>query len=458
MLQYLIKWKGCPESDNTWEPADLVLTPDLLREYHKHKPLSGIKANQTTLQYLQCLLWIPPSNPASSAPFYKLPPLQLTNSMSLNCAPVHTKTSLVPSHIAAAHISLTNMPSSMHSSAKNITVAIIPEDHLLCQPWICQAANPLPQSHPLHPCPFQCASHPLNRPLTASQDILALARMMPFKWARSPKKVQELLSPPLTPGDCPSLPPLCRMSLLPHLIHPQTNSGPLLPDLLPPSGSETMSIGRRLRGLRLTLWYFNRGWTMMTMGLPSAHLGMRRTGSTSQTSLFPLMMEPNNSPASSSSSTMEGSLASTVEPRERRRHGSLNCTLPPTIPLTNHWNHSLPGSSAASGATEPHMPSSRMLLMTSMTGGSLLTCTDTASTTRNAPTSFRSWSFWRQTDKVPSRTAPSLRSTSLQPNLQTKSSTSPFNHLWAPFSQPGKGGVCSSRCVSSPTRDEDVSM
>ena len=51
-LQYLIKWKGSPESDNTWEPADLVLTPDLLKQYHKHKhrPLSGIKANQITLQ------------------------------------------------------------------------------------------------------------------------------------------------------------------------------------------------------------------------------------------------------------------------------------------------------------------------------------------------------------------------------------------------------------------------
>ena len=50
MLQYLIKWKGSPKSDNTWEPADLVLTPDLLKQYHKHRPLSGIKANQVTLQ------------------------------------------------------------------------------------------------------------------------------------------------------------------------------------------------------------------------------------------------------------------------------------------------------------------------------------------------------------------------------------------------------------------------
>ena len=49
-LQYLIKWKGSPESDNTWEPADLVLALDLLKEYHKHRPLPGIKANQIALQ------------------------------------------------------------------------------------------------------------------------------------------------------------------------------------------------------------------------------------------------------------------------------------------------------------------------------------------------------------------------------------------------------------------------
>ena len=61
MLQYLIKWKGSPESDNTWEPADLVLTPDLLKEYHKNQPLLGIKANQLTLQYPYCLPW-PPQN------------------------------------------------------------------------------------------------------------------------------------------------------------------------------------------------------------------------------------------------------------------------------------------------------------------------------------------------------------------------------------------------------------
>jgi len=33
-LQYLIKWKGYPESDNTWEPVDHVQAPQALKKYH----------------------------------------------------------------------------------------------------------------------------------------------------------------------------------------------------------------------------------------------------------------------------------------------------------------------------------------------------------------------------------------------------------------------------------------
>src|SRR6266436_5220663 len=32
-LQYLIKWKGYPKSDNTWEPADQVHAPEIIKHY-----------------------------------------------------------------------------------------------------------------------------------------------------------------------------------------------------------------------------------------------------------------------------------------------------------------------------------------------------------------------------------------------------------------------------------------
>ena len=33
-LQYLIKWKGYPKADNTWEPANQVHAPHLVKAYH----------------------------------------------------------------------------------------------------------------------------------------------------------------------------------------------------------------------------------------------------------------------------------------------------------------------------------------------------------------------------------------------------------------------------------------
>src|SRR6266850_2434325 len=42
-LQYLLKWKGYPKSDNTWEPVEQLHAPQLLKEYHSWHPLMSIK-------------------------------------------------------------------------------------------------------------------------------------------------------------------------------------------------------------------------------------------------------------------------------------------------------------------------------------------------------------------------------------------------------------------------------
>ena len=42
-LQYLIKWRGYPESNNSWEDATDVHAPELTKQYHKHRPLQKIK-------------------------------------------------------------------------------------------------------------------------------------------------------------------------------------------------------------------------------------------------------------------------------------------------------------------------------------------------------------------------------------------------------------------------------
>jgi len=45
-LQYLIKWKGYPKSDNTWESASDVHASDLVHNYYKETLLKSIKAGQ----------------------------------------------------------------------------------------------------------------------------------------------------------------------------------------------------------------------------------------------------------------------------------------------------------------------------------------------------------------------------------------------------------------------------
>jgi len=43
-LQYVLKWRGYPESDNMWEPVEQLHAPQLLKEYHARHPLESIKA------------------------------------------------------------------------------------------------------------------------------------------------------------------------------------------------------------------------------------------------------------------------------------------------------------------------------------------------------------------------------------------------------------------------------
>jgi hypothetical protein len=42
-LQYLLKWKGYPKADNTWESEDQLNAPDRLKQYNKRHSLERIK-------------------------------------------------------------------------------------------------------------------------------------------------------------------------------------------------------------------------------------------------------------------------------------------------------------------------------------------------------------------------------------------------------------------------------
>src|SRR5712672_3970934 len=57
-LQYLIKWKGYPSSDNTWESEEDVHAEDLVKTYHRCHPLQTAKkaAAQGTKKLIRALL------------------------------------------------------------------------------------------------------------------------------------------------------------------------------------------------------------------------------------------------------------------------------------------------------------------------------------------------------------------------------------------------------------------
>ena len=73
-LQYLIYWKGYPNTDDSWEPAGQVHTPTLVAKYHRKNPLQDpqvhknpkkrrkISIRSTLLATLACPLPLPPSS------------------------------------------------------------------------------------------------------------------------------------------------------------------------------------------------------------------------------------------------------------------------------------------------------------------------------------------------------------------------------------------------------------
>ena len=62
-LQYLLKWKGYPDADNTWEPADQVYAPLLIKQYQKKHPI--IKPRQDKRTSIRTGEWHPHSAPST---------------------------------------------------------------------------------------------------------------------------------------------------------------------------------------------------------------------------------------------------------------------------------------------------------------------------------------------------------------------------------------------------------
>src|SRR5712671_5228762 len=102
-LQYLIKWKGYPTSDNTWEPIDNVHAPEIVKQYHQRRPLEDKSKKKPSRV-----------NSISTTSLFSLQ-LWLTLKKSSKPPPLHSSTSSLPLTVATTKTTIsthTPTPSS----------------------------------------------------------------------------------------------------------------------------------------------------------------------------------------------------------------------------------------------------------------------------------------------------------------------------------------------------------
>jgi hypothetical protein len=68
-LQYLIKWKGYPKSDNTWENTDQIHAPVLIKLYHQTNAQDSIKAQRVQPKRHPLHTLAPPKNFSPTIPY-----------------------------------------------------------------------------------------------------------------------------------------------------------------------------------------------------------------------------------------------------------------------------------------------------------------------------------------------------------------------------------------------------
>ena len=80
-LQYLVKWKGYPNADNSWEPADQVFAPELITRYHQKCPLETNKKARgwRKLTIRSSLQWPLPSSKPPMLPLSRKTPFPSTS-------------------------------------------------------------------------------------------------------------------------------------------------------------------------------------------------------------------------------------------------------------------------------------------------------------------------------------------------------------------------------------------
>src|SRR5882757_8254340 len=197
VLQYLIKWKGYPSSDNTWEPVDNVHAPEIVKQYHQRRPLEDKSKKRSsrvnsisTTSLFPLQLWLslkksskPPLSSTSSPPLTVHLRTTATStrtptpfSPSDALAPTPRLSSLFPSIAPRRSLSTPKNASTLYpppSLAASPTAATTPP--IKCLPLLLAMSltpprsNTSPARRPPTPRPSQSQSRP--KPASPSADL-----------------------------------------------------------------------------------------------------------------------------------------------------------------------------------------------------------------------------------------------------------------------------------------------
>jgi hypothetical protein len=213
-LQYLIKWKGYPSADNTWEDKDQVFADDLIKQYHKRYPLEVKRkssSRRVAINFSHIAQWplTPPLLPSQPAVFPRHPSpflhvsnsptsaLRMENSPPAPCPPAQPITSSwvqpgIPqsSTGSSSHSRLPTEPSG-NWEPRTAPAMTISGRSPTWRPPMRPRFSDTPRSRPT----FETASPTSPLPVTPPPPD------MPTRWTRprgiSPKAIEHIIASPI---------------------------------------------------------------------------------------------------------------------------------------------------------------------------------------------------------------------------------------------------------------------
>ena len=272
-LQFLIQWKGYPESDNTWEPANSIHAPDLVKEYKQRTPNFCINSNPNNSSRSITLhpLWHPHHTHTGSLEPYPNRPRHLVPSNFTLSSQSACQANLLPrgptSSLALHYAPVQRVPSRASLSSHSCS---LPRTHLVLSGGQARNSLPISQSHtrprlicPTLSSPRQATCPPTTSPLRAPTHQTPFHSAPPTPtspWSHHARPVPPPLSPCLSPTPTPSPQPrpltLFRGSTSTIL----SGSATSLSNSSTPSANVIGSIIKNKKSMRRPLLTFTRGW------------------------------------------------------------------------------------------------------------------------------------------------------------------------------------------------------